>query len=207
MVMLLVAVVTAVPVQAQDTSFCGGHPVSFTYTCGDDYTMWVTICSSKYTVDHCEPHQSEPRIIIYDGWIVIEGTLPPWPIAGTPDTIIGGVLGPLANEGDQKNKDQDKKEPLRGKTRVGIVRLSPGWDVAFWKLLEGSSMGYTLQGRQRTQNRQMLGENKVTASKFDFDGTDFRALATPLPPTTQHAEMEKFRKNARATTQATPPKP
>jgi hypothetical protein len=188
LIALMLGVVAGCSVHAgepvTDTSFCDGSPHSFPYNCGT-YQMNVTICSTAYKVEACVPYQSQPRIVIYDGWIVIEGTLPPWPVAGTPDTIIGGPEG-----------DPPTTMPT---VRACLVRIDDGEDAAFFQskpyapAAAGDMKPVTIKGTRFLGSSRQPEKTKGVVNQTQLFGNKFVDLVTTVPPQLEPIEDKHIR--------------
>jgi hypothetical protein len=174
-----------------DPSACDGHPATYSYTCGG-YQFTVTICSSSFKIEQCVPWQTAPHIVIYDGWVVVEGAIPPWPIVGTPDTIIGGVEG---DDGIKSAKDaQDAADagrewkPLANAVRVRacLAVLSHGIDAACWRDVPGPTTPDAerlfIKGRLLNFSRAGMTRGKVVVSKKRTSDNELKRLTQTAAP-------------------------
>src|SRR4051794_29595595 len=172
--------------RTSDNAACNGTPTTKPFSCGDNHYL-VTYCCSEEPVWRCDGGVG--RIILYDGWAVVEGVNPN---VATQNVVITGLPS-------REERTTTQAASTRLRLLVGFV--NKGHEVGYVEngIVSMKGRGIVHHPRECAEPGKPLGYLPSLANLWnDWCDPDYSSLPNLENPKDNAAAIEKWFADANA---------
>ena len=186
--------------------FCPDGPEEIPFTC-NGVLFRVTVCSTDYDIRECRPGETEPHVLIFNGWVIVETVQLQDPPPETPDSGSSGTSGNVAT--GPGFPSTGPREPNRTPWRILLVRVRPGVDVYYAAPVSGEpDLTLWVEGKHMRDSSKELPRGRALAyihrEGASNDWYDVRAKVPPLTGQIDPKKIDKFADEVRKEIRSAP---